>query len=82
MTRHELGAGIIEIDLHIYDETVSLEFFDTSNGDEHQADISLFFDELESLRDLLTATLVTLKKPILTRTITKDQQILPTEGPG
>lgn len=82
MTRHELAAGILEVDLHIYDETVSLEFFDTSNGDASQADISLFFDELESLHDLLTVTLATLKNPNPTQTITKDQQLLLTEGAG
>ena len=80
LTRHELGAGILEVDLHVYSETVSLEFFDTCNGDVHQADITLFFDELESLYGLLSATLASIKKPNQIRTITTDQQVLPIEG--
>jgi|GEM_PF-4970004 len=80
MTKHDLSSGILQVDLHVFQETVSLEFFDTSNGIVSEGGITMFFDELESLRDLLTSTLDSLKKPEPQRIISKDQQILSVEG--
>jgi hypothetical protein len=75
MTRHELGPGIIEVDISKdkFDEIISLKFWDNSNGCEEIASLGLFFDEAASLRDLLTETL---KEPATSnhqRIIPKDQ---------
>ena len=75
MTRHELGRGIIEVEIKKFDETIAVEFFDCSNGEYKCGEFVLFHDEAISLRDLLTQYLSS--AVTVERVIAKDQQQLP-----
>lgn len=77
MTRHELGPGIMEVEIKKFDETIAVKFFDCSNEEYKCGEFVLFHDEANSLRDLLTQYLMPPVSSPANRIITKDQQQLP-----